>query len=92
MEESEIKEKTFIPNPGHRPGYLPVFLKEQEADVIVAGGMGGTAQDLFAEQGIKVIVGAQGAADNAVMEHLAGVLQSTNSICTEHAHEGSCGE
>ena len=37
-------------------GYLPVFLKEQKADVIIAGGMGETAQELFNENGIEVVL------------------------------------
>jgi len=58
VDNIEVKNKEFVPNPGHKPGYLPVFLKEQKADIIIAGGMGGTAQDLFRENGIEVVVGA----------------------------------
>ena len=55
----ELK-KEFVKNPGHKPGYLPVFLKELNVNLIIAGGMGETAQDLFNENGIEVVVGAQG--------------------------------
>ncbi len=88
----EVVENKFVPNPGHKPGYLPVFLKEQGANVIIAGGMGETAQVLFQEQGIKVVVGAQGNVDKAVNEFLTGVLVSTGSVCTEHEHEGHCND
>lgn len=91
-DNAEVKNKTFIPNPGHKPGYLPVFLKEKNAEVIIAGGMGKTAQDLFNENGIEVVVGAQGNADDAVKHYIAGVLKSTGSVCTEHAHEGHCND
>lgn len=87
-----IKGKTFLPNPGHKPGFLPVFLKEHEAEVIIAGGMGETAQTLFNENGIEVVVGAQGNMDHAVKLYLEGNLQSSGSICTEHAHEGHCND
>lgn len=44
VEEGKSLNKSFTPNPGHRPGYLPVFLKELNVSVIIAGGMGETAQ------------------------------------------------
>ncbi len=92
IDNVEVKGKVFVPNPGHKPGFLPVFLKEQKADVIIAGGMGETAQVLFNENGINVVVGAQGITDDVVKSYLAGGLQSTGSVCTEHAHEDHCNE
>ncbi|HFL3828432.1 TPA: NifB/NifX family molybdenum-iron cluster-binding protein [Clostridioides difficile] len=90
VEEDKIINSKFIPNPGHRPGYLPVFLKENGANVIISGGMGGTAQQLFNENGIKVVVGAEGNCDEIVQSYLKGELKSTGSVCEEHAHEGHC--
>lgn len=91
-EESNIKNKVFVKNPGHKPGFLPVFLKELETDVIIAGGMGETAQILFQENNIKVIVGVQGNLEDVVAQFLSGQLESTGSVCTEHAHEGHCND
>jgi len=51
------KTETLVPPP-HEPGVLPKWLHEMGADVIIAGGMGARAMDLFAQNGIKVIVGA----------------------------------
>ncbi len=90
VDDSEVTNKEFVKNPGHRPGYLPVFLKERMADVIIAGGMGATAQELFAENGIEVVVGAQGIADDVIKQYISGVLKSTGSICREHSHDGRC--
>ena len=28
VEEGKSLEKSFTPNPGHRPGFLPVFLRD----------------------------------------------------------------
>lgn len=64
VEEGKSLNKNFTPNPGHRPGYLPVFLKELNVNVIIAGGMGETAQDLFNENNIEVVVGIQGFSDD----------------------------
>lgn len=45
--------------PLHEPGVLPRWLHEQGAEVIIAGGMGQRAQQLFAENGIRVVYGIQ---------------------------------
>ncbi|HCT65129.1 MAG TPA: dinitrogenase iron-molybdenum cofactor [Lachnospiraceae bacterium] len=92
VENVEVKNKVFVANPGHRPGYLPVFLKEHNTDVIIAGGMGEAAQQLFVGNGIQVVVGAQGVADDAVKQFIGGGLKSTGSVCKEHAHEGHCND
>ena len=41
------------PNPGHKPGFLPVYLDERGVNVIISGGMGGGAVDLFNEKGSR---------------------------------------
>lgn len=90
VEQEKILKKDFIPSPGHKPGFLPVFLKEKDANVIIAGGMGETAQELFKDNGIEVIVGAQGICDDVIQKFINGQLKSTGSVCTEHQHEGHC--
>ncbi len=90
VEEGKALNKNFTPNPGHRPGYLPVFLKELDVNVIIAGGMGETAQQLFNENEIEVVVGAEGFCDDVVQKYVSGELRSTGSVCTEHEHEGHC--
>ncbi|WP_352420350.1 NifB/NifX family molybdenum-iron cluster-binding protein [Proteiniborus sp.] len=92
VENDKTLSKKFTPNPGHRPGFLPVFLKGQDIDVIISGGMGETAQQLFNEKGIEVIVGAQGLCDAIIQKYIDGELKSTGSVCREHQHEGHCNE
>lgn len=89
-ENKEVSEE-FVANPGHRPGFLPVFLKDLNVNLIIAGGMGETAQELFKQNGIEVIVGASGLCENIIEKYLKGELKSTGSVCTEHQHEGDCG-
>ena len=91
-ENNQIKGKEFTPNPGHRPGFLPVFLHEKEVNVIISGGMGSGAVDIFNEKGIEVVTGASGDAETAVNNYLQGKLKSTGSVCHEHQHVGECGE
>lgn len=92
IEKNDKFVKKFVQNPGHKPGFLPVFLKENEINVIIAGGMGETAQQLFHQNDIEVVVGAQGLSDEAVKLYLSGELKSTGSVCTKHEHEGHCNE
>lgn len=86
-----ISEKS-IPNPGHKPGFLPNFLGDMGVEVIIAGGMGGGAVEIFNERNIEVVVGAQGDAKAAVMSYLRGELKSTGSVCHEHAYADECDE
>ncbi len=80
-----------IPNPGHKPGFLPNFLGDMGVEVIIAGGMGGGAVEIFNGRNIEVIIGAQGDAKTAVESYLQGELKSTGSICHEHQHADECG-
>ena len=90
-ENGAILSENSVPNPGHRPGFLPNFLADNGAEVVIAGGMGGGAVDIFNERGVEVIVGAMGDARAAVEAYLKGELVSTGSICHNHEHAGECG-
>ena len=73
---------TKLDPPAHEPGVLPRWLNEQGATVIIAGGMGQRAQALFAEQGVKVVVGAPADTPEAlVTAFLAGTLASGQNTC-----------
>jgi Mrp family chromosome partitioning ATPase/predicted Fe-Mo cluster-binding NifX family protein len=77
-----IQAVRSVQPPPHAPGVLPRWLKEQGVDVVIAGGMGRRAQDLFAEQGIQVVVGAANAkAEDLVRQHLAGTLKTGQNVC-----------
>lgn len=91
-ENGKITGSEFVCNPGHRPGFLPVFLSEKGVKVIISGGMGQGAIDIFNEKDIEVIVGASGVAADAVNSYLQGKLKSTGSVCHEHQHHDECGE
>ena len=80
----QIINSVSIDNPGHRPGYLPNFLNDMGVNVIISGGMGGGAVDIFNEKGIEVVVGASGEARAAAEAYLAGILKSSGSICQGH--------
>jgi predicted Fe-Mo cluster-binding NifX family protein len=81
VSDNQVKAKKSIPNPGHKPGFLPRYLADLGIDCIITGGIGGNAEALFAERGIRVIGGVQGPVDDVVAAHLAGRLQPGESLC-----------
>ena len=89
-EDGKVTPEVALPNPGHRPGFLPNYLADNGAEVIIAGGMGGGAVSIFNERGVEVILGARGDARVAAEAYVRGELKSTGSICHEHAHEHEC--
>ena len=90
-EGTEIVSEESVPNPGHRPGFLPNFLADMGVEVIISGGMGGGAVEIFNERNVEVVVGAQGSSKENVLAYLKGELISTGSVCHEHEHSHECG-
>lgn len=81
-QSNEIINRQDIQPPAHEPGLLPAWLKEKNADLIIAGGMGSRAQNLFAENGIRVVVGApQNDPETVVKIYLEGTLETTDNLC-----------
>ena len=75
-----------IPNPGHKPGFLPNFLGDQGIEVIIAGGMGAGAIEIFHSRNIQVVTGAQGGALEAAQAFSRDELDSTGAACEEHGY------
>lgn len=90
-ENGVITKHESIPNPGHKPGFLPNYLGDLGVNVVISGGMGQGAIDIFNMRNIEVITGATGSAEDCAKRYLAGELQSTGSICQKHEHAGECG-
>ncbi len=90
VEDNKIIKSESVPNPGHKPGFLPNFLNVIGVNVIISGGMGGGAVDIFNEKDIEVIVGAKGDARDNVQLYLEGKLESTGSVCHQHQHKDEC--
>lgn len=91
VDNGAIVKEERIPNPGHKPGFLPNFLNDKGAKVVISGGMGGGAIQIFNEKQIQVITGAAGDASKAAVDFAQGKLLSTGSICNRHEHHGECG-
>ena len=83
-ENGRIVNTETVPNPGHRPGFLPNFLHGRGVNVIISGGMGGGAVEIFNEKNIEVLVGVKGDAREAAESYLDGSLKSAGTVCHEH--------
>lgn len=88
--DSETKAWEYVDNPGHQPGYLPEYLSGLGVELVIAGGMGAMAQELFAQRNIKVIVGIQGNLKEVIDLYEKDNLVSSGAVCQEHMHAGDC--
>jgi len=78
----QIDAVEAVTAPEHQPGLLPRWVHEKGATLVIAGGMGVRAQDIFAENGVRVIVGAPVAAPaDIVKAYLDGTLEASDNIC-----------
>ena len=81
-ETKTIIRRESIGAPEHQPGLLPRWLAEKGVEVIIAGGMGRRALDLFAENGIKVAVGAPAEKpEDLAAAYLSGTLKAGQNVC-----------
>lgn len=81
-EDKSILGKTMHKPPGHEPGVLPAWLHELGANVIITGGMGQRAQQLFAQNGINVVLGAPAETPEQIATaYLNGTLQAGENVC-----------
>jgi ATP-binding protein involved in chromosome partitioning len=68
--------------PPHEPGVLPFWLRERRVDVVISGGMGPRAQQLFARDGIQVVVGTTAdTPENLAAAYLSGMLRPGENAC-----------
>lgn len=92
IEDGKQVSSEDMQSPKHQPGLLPRVLHERGVDVIVAGGMGGSAQDLFQQYGIDTVVGAAGDAQSVIEQFIKGELRSSQEVCHEHQQQDDCGK
>lgn len=85
IEEGKIVNREEIPNPGHQPGFLPQYLSDRGVSVIIAGGMGPRAQDLFAQKNIESMIGVQGPIDDVITKFIDQEIEAGEDMCG-HKH------
>lgn len=88
IDNNQIKEKKVLDNPGHAPGAIPQFLDQLKVNVLITGGIGGRAEELFKQYKIGVISGVNGLVENVIGDYLTGVLKSGDSFCSPGGGKG----
>jgi len=81
IENGHIVKKEQMANPGHAPGAIPEFLNRKGAKKIVCGGIGARATELFAQYGIEIVAGVDGAVEHVIDRLAKGTLTGGKSLC-----------
>lgn len=81
-QNKKIINKELVTSPEHQPDLLPKWLAEKNVSVVIAGGMGPRAQNIFHQNGISVVLGAmESDPGKAVLSHINGTLATGNNEC-----------
>lgn len=98
VEEKKIVKEQIADTMGNGHGALAGFLKANQVDVLICGGIGGGAQSALVQAGIQLYGGVSGSADDAVAAWIEGTLGYNPDVqCSHHNHSchghgDSCGE
>lgn len=91
-DDDYLGEVKVVENPHynrHQPGIMPKFIKSLGAEVIIAGGMGPRAIDMFLAMDVEVATGALGVVGKVVQAYLRGEVRGV--VPCAHDHPESCG-
>jgi predicted Fe-Mo cluster-binding NifX family protein len=94
VEGDKILGFEVVKNPhytNHQPGVVPQFIHSQKVNVMIAGGMGPMAIDLFNQFQIDVATGVQGKVRDVVEAYLRGEIKGIVA-CEQHGHDHGCEE
>jgi predicted Fe-Mo cluster-binding NifX family protein len=89
VDGKDVKQTEAIANPffnGHVPGAVPEFINKQSVNVMIAGGMGPKAIDMFNGFGIEVVTGVGGQVGNVLQAYLDGKISGAAACAHDHAH------
>jgi predicted Fe-Mo cluster-binding NifX family protein len=92
LEGNEVTEVQVVDNPfygNHSPGQVPGFIQSQNANVMLAGGMGRRAVTFFEQMGIEAATGASGTVHQAVENFLGGSLSGVKPCAESEAHHAA---
>lgn len=88
IENNSIKNSEVISTGGTGHEALAVFLRERNIESLICGGIGGGAKAALESNGIKIMGGVKGNADEAVKALLEGKLvYSSEANCSHHDSE-----
>jgi predicted Fe-Mo cluster-binding NifX family protein len=82
IDGKKITSQQSLTPPHHEPGVLPKWLSELQVDLVIAGGMGQRAQQLFEQNNIDLVIGAMDNTPQELIEqYMNNRLQSGRNIC-----------
>lgn len=90
LEGEQILNVESIENPyfaQHTPGQVPEFISNQQANVMISGGMGKRAIDFFQQLGVEAVTGAAGTAEETLQRFLRGEMPSVQP-CSDSVDHG----
>ena len=79
LENGKVKSVETKQNPffsSHEPGVVPQFIARENADVIIAGGMGPRAIDWFKQLGVQAATSPSKKISDVLDDFLAGKFQN----------------
>ncbi|MHA2245827.1 MAG: NifB/NifX family molybdenum-iron cluster-binding protein [Candidatus Hodarchaeales archaeon] len=91
--DDNTKEVEIVQNTSTHMGgtKLPAeLLREQNIDVMICGGLGRRAIQLFEQYGIEVYIGAQGTVEDAIEQYNQDKLRmaTDKDACEQHKYRG----
>ncbi|MEG0767295.1 MAG: C-GCAxxG-C-C family (seleno)protein [Clostridia bacterium] len=91
--DGRVVQSTQVPVLGSGHGALASFLRAQQVEILICGGIGGGAQQALTDARIQFYGGVTGDADAAVQAYIDGTLvYNPNVQCTHHSAHTSCGD
>jgi ATP-binding protein involved in chromosome partitioning len=86
-EDNKIVNEKYADPPVHEPGSYPRFLADQGVHVIISGGMGVKAQQLFTQNNIEVCMGVNSESSVKLVEdYLNNHLTTGENLCDGDHH------
>ncbi|MEG1743551.1 MAG: NifB/NifX family molybdenum-iron cluster-binding protein [Clostridia bacterium] len=88
VNSNRVVSSNIVSTNGSGHGALSQFLKDNEVDVLICGGIGGGAQAALADVGIRLFGGVSGSSDDAVNALIENTLSFNPDVkCNHHDHE-----
>ena len=96
--EIDIKNKKILSAedktpPEHIPGIFPEWISKQGVTLVISGGMGIKAQNLFRDNGVDLILGIESYDPTQIVQsYLDGTLKYGTNSCGESGPNSRCGK
>lgn len=90
VNNNEIVQEELITPPEHQPGLYPAWIASKGVSIVIAGGMGEKAKQLFRQHNINLYVGAiKKEPQELILDFIEGSLIVGANTCNHHEHSCS---